>query len=192
MAAVLLALSAAGCTRSGDATLPVLPFPEWMGAFERVEAPVKGRSGILAGYQLLAPSGSVIATVQRRPAPGVGSLAPALDKGPSDSAAVAEAELARSIAQIHRFYPDARTDATEPFLVLRGGRLRPGRSAGVEYQEEVDGLVQTMKMDVKVVCCTDGHEVVEYRFRHTGAVTADPEESAFLRGFPWTTADVTP
>lgn len=189
MATALLAVLAAGCARLGDGAPSAPLFPEQVGAFERVEAPVKGRSGILAGYQLVAPSGSVMATVQRRPAPGVGSLTPVLDKGPSDSAAVAEAELARSIAQIHRFYPDASADAFAAFLLLRGSRLRPGRSARVEYREEVDGQIQTMKMDINVVCCTDGHEVVEYRFRHAAAVAADMEESEFLRGFPWIAAD---
>ena len=182
----LFSLLIAGCSGRENHATPSLPFPAQMGPFERVEAPVKGRSGVLAGYQLTLPAGTVIATVQRRPAPGGESLLPILDKGAADAGALAEAELVRSMAQIRRFYPNVSIDTTRSFLLLRGGQLRPARGAIVAYQEEVDGQVHTLKMDVVVVCCTEGHEVVEYRFRHNATVTAELEEAAFMRNFPWT------
>lgn len=185
----LFSLLTAGCSGAENGTPTNLPFPVQVGPFERVEAAVKGRSGVLAGYQLTLPKGTVIATVQRRPAPGGESLLPTLDKGPADEGAVAEAELTRSMAQIRRFYPDVSINTTESFLLLRGGQLRAARGTVVAYQEEVGGEVRTLKMDVMVVCCTEGHEVVEYRFRHNATVTAELEETAFMRNFPWTATE---
>ena len=185
----LFSLLIAGCSGAENHPTPSLPFPAQMGPFERVEAPVRGRSGVLAGYQLALPAGTVIATVQRRPAPGGESLLPILDKGLADAGAVAEAELTRSMAQIRRFYPDVSINPTRSFLLLRGGQLRSARGTIVAYQEEVDGQVRTLKMDVVVVCCTEEHEVVEYRFRRNATVTAELEEAAFLRNFPWTATE---
>jgi hypothetical protein len=183
--AALLAWPAGGCGGAGTTPPADAPFPDRVGAFERVEPPVHGRASITAGYQFAAAAGSVMATVQRRPAEGGTSLFPALDIGRNEAETIAEAALVRSIAQIRRFYPEATTGPVRPVLLVRGGVLRTGRGITVDYREIVEDGPRTMQMEVSVLCCTSRREVVEYRFRHLAGLGLDREVSDFLRGFPW-------
>ena len=109
VAAALLASPAGGCAGGGAPPAPAadVPFPDHVGAFERVETPVRGRNSMVAGYQLVTEAGSIIATVQVRPAAGAGSLVPELDIGRGDAETLAETALAHSVAEVRRFYPEA-------------------------------------------------------------------------------------
>jgi hypothetical protein len=190
-AGLVLALLGGCATSPGAApnaapgAAPGPPFPAHVADFEQVEPPVHGRSSVVAGYQLVLAAGSVVATVQRRAVADNRSLIPALDQGAGGADAVLAAELARSIAQVRRFYPDATASAPQSFLVLQEGRLRPGRAVVMDYRNDSEGADPAMQLDVKLLCCTAAHEMVEYRFRHPAGVTADLAESDFLRQFPW-------
>lgn len=123
--------------------------------------------------------------MQRHPAPAAGSLLPALDLGRHDSAALAEAGLTRSLAQIRRYYPAATNSPARPLLVVHDGVLRRGWATAVAFADDA-APPQPVRMEVAVLCCAAGHELVEYRFRHAASFPAEREMSAFLRAFPWT------
>jgi hypothetical protein len=150
-----------------------------------VEPPVRGRNSVVAGYQLVTASGSIVATVQVRPAAGATSLLPQLDIGRGDADAIAAAALAHSIAEVRRFYPEAQADAEREVLVVHDGVLRSGRGSAVEYRVSTDDVPQAMRMEVSVLCCTRRRELVEYRFRHAASLEVGRETSEFLRAFPW-------
>jgi len=163
-----------------------------VGQFEQVAAPERGRKAITAGYQFITPSGGVAATVQRRTVVINESLLPELDMQRADAneTNIVDAELQRSVAQVRHFYPDAVSSAPEKFLLSREGQLHPGRRVRVTYHDAGNSELQTTLMDVNVVCCTSGGEVVEYRFRHAPGVMAEFEQIEFIRNFPWSSLDL--
>lgn len=188
--ALLLVLAACGCASQPVAT--AIPFPERVGAFERIENLAHGRGAVTVGYQLVTPQGGVAATVQRRTIRRSTSLVPQLDIGQPEQTAdmIVDAEINRSLAQVRRFYPDASSGEVQKMLLQREGRLHPMRQSVISFRDDSSGEILPMQMDVYVVCCTTRGEVVEYRFRHTPDVSAAFKQNEFVRGFPWDRGDL--
>ena len=167
------------------AGVPDAAFPPLVARFARVGDLVRGKIGVTAGYQLTDADVGVEATVHVAVAVTGASLLPSLDRRDGKPADIAAAALARSIAQVRRFYPRGRVEPPHDAFVVRGGALRPGRASTLHYEELLDGRLQLFDLDVVVFCCADGDATYEYRFRHPASVDAHAADAAFIEPLPW-------
>ncbi len=162
--------------------------PRQVGVFTVVEAPVEGRGARTVGYQAIIDGAPVLATAQRRQLRST-SLLPDYDLLSPRSDAILDDELARSLAQVRRFYPAMEAATPRGFLVFHSGMMRPGRHVTVHFRDAENPLLPDAVMDIDIVCCTTRREVVEMRFRYRPGLDAARETVSFIAAFPWDAAE---
>jgi hypothetical protein len=202
--AILAGLALPGCDmHTGAASAPAsapaqsgvmleggwgLATPAKIGDFERVDV-TKGEHsgpGVTAGYSQVVGGDTVIATIRVYPAVASHTLLPAIDLGGGGIDADASAQaLARSVAQVRRFYPKASVLTEAAAFLFQRGALQSGKSAVVEYHELHAGQPRTMRLKIYSFCCAGGQWAYEYRFRYPAGLDDAFSIVAFMRETTW-------
>jgi hypothetical protein len=201
-APLLAVLALSGCDMHSGAAPPSPPgqsgvaleggwglaTPGQIGDFERVDVSKSDHStpGVTAGYSQTVGSDNVIATIRVHPAGAGDTLLPSVNLGGGGIDADASAQaLARSIAQVRRFYPKAALLTEAPAFLFQKGALQSGKSAVLEYHELHAGQPRTMQLKIYSFCCGAGQWAYEYRFRYPAGLDAEFGIVTFMRATAW-------
>jgi hypothetical protein len=150
-------------------------FPATVGDFHRVSLLRYDADGldISAGYDLIARTGGVAATVYVSPgaAAGVGSC-----RGEFDA-------MKQAIVTAHA---SVKLLEERSVSLLQGGASHDGRTASFTYDETGGGAHRTLQSELYVFCGVAGKWAIEYRFSYPQGFDAAADNAAFMRNLRWT------
>ncbi len=164
-------------------------FPKTVAGFTRTDTDTHGHgTDYVAGYARTIDPSPIVATVRvhKLDAPSGLDLLGTGSGGVTANANHSRAALDRSIAQVHRFYPDAQVLDTGPAYIVRFGALQNGRAATLSYIDTINGTRQPITLRIETFCCVDARWDYEYRFRYPASLAGvDQPIASFINAIAW-------
>jgi hypothetical protein len=181
---------------SADGTYTHAPsgmtFPMQVGDFQRVSLLRYDTEGLdmSAGYNLAAPTTSIVGTVYIYPAPPLTSIGSPASVVSSARVTLCKNEFDGRKQEIARYHPRAALlDEKDVSLPLNGAPF-PGKMAAFEFDETYQGTRQTLRSELYVFCCVGNKWAFEYRFTAPKSIVAQDmihdTITDFMTKLPWT------
>jgi hypothetical protein len=140
---------------------------------------------VSAGYNLMTPTGRLVATIYIYPAPPLTSIGSPANVVAAARAKLCQDEFTSRKTEISRYNAGATLVGEQEISFRRGDGSFPGKKAVFEYETAFGGQRQPVHSELYVFCYVGDQWAMEYRF--TGPRGIDTSEiSRFMDALPWT------
>jgi hypothetical protein len=140
---------------------------------------------VSAGYNLITPTGRLVATIYIYPAPPLTSIGSPASVTASARAKLCQDEFSRRKYEISRVNVGARLVGEQEISFRRGDGNFPGKKAVFEYDASLGGQRQPVHSELYVFCYVGDQWAMEYRFTAPRGIDT-AEISRFMDALPWT------
>lgn len=164
-----------------------MTFPLAVGDFRRSLVQRYDQEGldVSAGYDLYASRYKIAATIYVYPAPSLISIGSPPGTVAAARAMLTKREFEGRKQEIMLSHPDGQLIEDSEISISLGVRLRVGRIATFEYQQDFAGQRQPVRSHLAMFNFVGGKWALKYRITYPKSLGATREIDAILQGVPW-------